>query len=288
MMASSARSNDHAASRRARNYHIQAAVLRRRNLGEADRILTVFSRELGKHRCVAKGVRRPGSKLAGQSEPYMISHFYLARTRGLPILTQAESVRAFPRLRTSEQAIAVAGLVAERIEVLTPEDEAAPHVYALIERCLELLDSGADPERVLLIFDLLLLSETGFRPGLQQCIECGQPLTAVPNLFAMDRGGFICERCPNPGAGARGITVDVQKIMRMIDRGDLSQVLGVRVRPEIFRQAEALISDYIATITGRNSTATRVIRDLRLEYEYQPPDTEPEESDDIPGEASGA
>ena len=282
-MNTNARSSDHATNRRARMYRLQAVVLRRRNLGESDRILTVFSKELGKHRFVAKGVRRPGSKLAGHSEPFMIAEFFLARTRGLPILSQAEPLRAFRRLRTSEQAIAVAGLIAERVDVLTGEDEAAPSVYALVENSLELLDSGVEPERVLLIFGLLLLAETGFRSGLQTCIECGEPLTAVPNAFAVDRGGFICHRCPSPGAGARMVAVDVQKVMRMIDRGELAQVLGVRASPGLFRQAEGLVSDYIETITGRDSTATRVIRDLRLEYDYQVERKEPEDGDGIPG-----
>lgn len=287
-MDSETRTGDRGTDRRSRNYRLQAVVLRRRNLGESDRILTVFSRELGKHRFVAKGVRRPGSRLAGHSEPFMQSRFFLARTRGLPLLTQAETINVFRHLRTSERAIAVAGLITERVETLTAEDEAAPQVYALIENSLELLDSDADPERVLLIFDLLLLQETGFRPSLQKCVECGQLLDAVPNAFSMERGGFVCHRCPPPGPGARIVSVDVQKIMRMIDRGDLGLALGVRAPRETFDQAEALVADYISTITGRDSTATRVIRDLRLEYEYQSAGNESEGIDDIRGETPGA
>jgi DNA repair protein RecO (recombination protein O) len=282
-MNSDAHHADNAANRRSRNYRLQAAVLRRRNLGESDRILTVFSKEVGKHRFVAKGVRRPGSKLAGHSEPFMVSNFFVARTRGLPILTQAETKFAFPRLRLSERAIAVAGLIAERVEVLTAEDEAAPRIYGLIENSLELLDSGVEPERVLLIFDLLMLDETGFRSSLQTCIECREALAAVPNAFVIERGGFICHRCMQPGSGSRVVPVDVQKIMRMIDRGDLGQVLGVRARPDLFLQAQELVSECISTITGRDSTASRVIRELRLEYDHQMAGSKGEADDDISG-----
>lgn len=269
-------------------YRLEGIVLRRRNLGESDRILTVFSRELGKHRFVAKGVRRPGSKLAGHSEPFMVSNFLIARTRGLPILSQAETRSAHARLRLSERAIAVAGLLAERVEVLTAEDEAAPQVYELIENSLQLLDSGAEPARVLLIFDLLLLSETGFRPGFQRCIDCGEALSAVPNAFDLERGGFVCQRCSKASSSARVVSVDVQKIMRMIDRGDIGQVLAVRVRPELFEQAELLVSDFIARVTGRESTASRVIRDLRLEYDYRSTGTDAEETDGLGREATGS
>lgn len=268
-------------------YRLQAIVLRRRNLGESDRILTVFSREIGKHRFVAKGVRRPGSKLAGHSEPYMVSNFHIARTRGLPILSQVETQSAFRNLRMNERAIAVAGLIAERVEVMTAEDESAPQVYRLIENSLELLDSGADPARVLLIFELLLLEEAGFRPGFQTCVACGEALRAEPNGFDMERGGFVCQRCASSTASTRMVGVDVQKIMRMIDRGDIGQVLGVRVSPELFEQAERLVADYIATITGRDSSASRVIRDLRLEYDYRDPTNEAEDTDVVRREPAG-
>ncbi len=282
-MNSDAPQAEYAANRRSRNYRLQAVVLRRRNLGESDRILTVFSKEVGKHRFVAKGVRKPGSKLAGHSEPFMVSNFFIARTRGLPILTQAETKFAFPRLRLNERAIAVAGLIAERVDLLTAEDEAAPRIYGLIENSLELLDSGVEPERVLLIFDLLMLDETGFRSSLQSCIECREGLAAVPNAFVIERGGFVCHRCAKPASGARIVPVDVQKIMRMIDRGDLGQVLGVRARPDLFPQAQQLVSECISTITGRDSTASRVIRELRLEYVHQTAGSKGEADNDISG-----
>lgn len=270
-------------ARRARVYRIHAVILRRRNLGESDRILTVFSREIGKHRFVAKGVRRPGSRMAGQSEPYMIAHFQLARTRSLPIASQVEAVQAFPRLRASEEAIAAAGLMAERIEQLTAEDEAAPAVYALLESSLDLLDQGASPERVSLIFDLMLLRETGFRPGFQSCLECGETLAPAANGFHVERGGLVCERCMSRLSGVRPVSIDVQKILRMIDRGDIGQALAVRMGPVLVRQASTLVSEYVSTITGRESIASRIIRDLRLEYRYQNDDSGPEDDDELSG-----
>lgn len=268
-------------ARRSRMYRITAVVLRRYNLGESDRILTVFGREVGKHRFVAKGVRRPGSRMAGHSEPFMIAQFLLSRTRGLPIASQAEAVRAFPRLRSNERAIAAAGLIAERVDVLTAEDEPSVAAYGLLETSLDLLDQGAPPERVQLIFDLALLREAGFRPGLQSCLECGAPLTPTTNGFHVERGGLVCHNCAGRLSGVRAVPVDVQKFLRMIDRGDIGQALAVRVDPALIRQAATLVADHVSTITGRDSTASRVIRDLRLEYNYQDPGGGPEGDDEL-------
>lgn len=269
------------ADRRSRAYRIRAIVLRRRNLGESDRILTVFSRELGKHRFVAKGVRRPGSKLAGHSEPFMLSEFFIARTRGLPILTQAQCLRPFPQLRMNERAIAVANVMAERVEMLTGEDQAAPGVYGLVELCLDLLDSESDPEKVQLIFDLLLLKESGFRTDFQRCVECSEPLQAVPNSFIMERGGFTCQNCSRGLPQSLLVPVEVQKIMRMIDRGDIREFLAVRVPANHLARAQLIVEEHISTVTGRESKATMVMRELRLEYSYQQDRVESEDRDGI-------
>ena len=82
----------------------------------------------------------------------MLSNLYLARTRGLPILTQIESVEAFPRLRETETAIAAAGIIAERVDALTAEDESVPGIFDVLNQSLRLLDQGTSPDRVRLVF----------------------------------------------------------------------------------------------------------------------------------------
>src|SRR5690554_4752709 len=83
------------ANRRARLYRVNAIVLRRRDLGETDRIVTLLTAERGKLRVVAKGSRRPSSRIAGYLEPFSASRLLIARTRGLDIISQAESIDPF-------------------------------------------------------------------------------------------------------------------------------------------------------------------------------------------------
>jgi DNA repair protein RecO (recombination protein O) len=269
--------------RRARLYRVQAIVLRRRNLGEADRILTLFTREAGKLRCVARAARRPGSKIAGHTEPYMLANLLIARTRGLHIVSQAEGVRSFAQLRESEPAIASAGLMAERLDRLTGEDQAQPAIFELFESALDLLDRGESPERVQIIFDVGLLREAGFRPNLESCMQCGAVLEPEPNGFRFDSGGVVCPRCMAAGGELRPISVGALKVLRLIDRGEIGRFLALRAPEHVLRETQALLSDYVAWITGRDSPASRVIRDLRLEYRYEAEDEETERSRGISG-----
>ncbi len=96
---------EHEPRGRQRLYRLRGIVLRRRDLGEADRIVTVLTAERGKLRLVAKGSRRTSSKLAGHLEPFSAARLLVARTRGLDIISQAEMLESFPRLRQRDTAI---------------------------------------------------------------------------------------------------------------------------------------------------------------------------------------
>lgn len=277
-----------AGDRRSRLYRISAVVLRRRNLGESDRILTVFGREVGKHRLVAKGVRRPGSKLAGHCEPFMLTNMMLARTRGLPILSQAEAQRAFPKLRTDEHRIAIASLMAERVDSLTGEDEAQPGIFELLVNALELLEQGADPDKVQIIFEQVLLREAGYRPELTACVNCGAELRPEPSGFQVSRGGAVCPRCLPAQPGVIPLSVDALKVLRLVDRGEPGRLLGARVPERVIAEVKVALASYIASITGRDSGAARVIRELKLEYAYLDQDQRPEDDDGLPGQAAGS
>jgi DNA repair protein RecO (recombination protein O) len=255
--------------RRNKLYRVQAIVLRRLNLGEADRILTLFTHEAGKLRCVAKGTRRPGSKLAGHTEPFMLANLLIARTRGLHIVSQAEGVRAYAQLRANEQAIAAAGLMAERVDALTGESQPQPAVFELLGSALGLLDRGQQPARVQIVFDMGLLRESGFRPNLDDCLTCGRALEPEPNGFRFDSGGVVCPRCMGAGGELRPVSVGALKILRLLDRGEIGRFLNLRAPDHVLREVQMLLSDYVAWITGRDSAASRVIRDLRLEYRYE-------------------
>ena len=89
-----------------RTYSANAIVLRRIDLGEKDRILTLYTREHGKLSAVAKGSRRPGSKLAGASEPFTYSKMFLATGKDLDVLTQADIKESFPNVKSDIRSVA--------------------------------------------------------------------------------------------------------------------------------------------------------------------------------------
>lgn len=255
---------DHVEQRRTRLYRVTGIVLRRRDLGEADRLLTVFTREQGRIRVVARGARRPSSRASGHLEPFGLCKLLIARTRGLDIISQAESMAQYPRLRASEVAIATAGYVAEMLDTLVPEHEAHADIFDATTAAFELLDAGVDPLLVRVAQQLGMLRALGYNPRLSNCLVCGEEIRPGGNAFAPD-GGVVCGNCALTRPDAWRLDDDALKVLRVIDRGEVHNLLRLKLPPDALRRAATTVERYTDAITGYRSRAQEVIGQLGLE-----------------------
>ena len=251
-------------NRRARLYNTQGVILRRRDIGEADRIIVVYTREHGKRSLSARGSRKTTSKIAGQIEPYSLVNLYVALTRGLHIVSQAEALNTFPTLRSDERAVTTAGIFAELVDSMTPDEQANRDVYDLLVASLTLLDNGNDPQLVLVAFQLGLLRHLGYRPQLAVCSVCSRELTPENNGFNME-SGVVCPDCRRVAASVMPLSASALKLLRAIDRGALSALLSLRLDPRITSEADHVLASYVQYILGKPSRAREVLRELRLQ-----------------------
>jgi DNA repair protein RecO (recombination protein O) len=167
-------------------------------LGEADRIVTMFARERGLHRAVAKGARKPGTKLSGKSEPLNINHMLLAKGRSLDIITQCESIETFGSLRKDLERLSYALYYAELTQVFGQglSEDAARYFDRLSLSIGLMAESPREPALLCLEFEFALLQMLGIRPELDVCVACREPLSEQ-NLssFNHELGGLLCQPC---------------------------------------------------------------------------------------------
>lgn len=249
---------------RTRLYNARGIILRRRDLGEADRIVTIYTNEFGKRSFAARGSRKTTSRIAGQLEPFSLVRIFVARTRGLHIISQVEAVEIFQGMRVNEVAITVAGIFAELVDWMTPEDQPNSDVFDLLQASLTLLDSGRDPGLVTIAFELGLLRHLGYRPELYRCGVCGNELQLGENGFSLE-GGVVCLNCRSNTPSVLPISLDALKLLRAIDRGQLSGLLDLKINPAVLSETDSILAVYIQRITGKESRARQVFRDLRLQ-----------------------
>jgi len=167
-------------------------------LGETDKVLTMFSAERGIIRAVAKGARKPGSKIAGRADVLNVNKLLLATGRTFEIITQAENVETFPNVRKDLSRLSYCLYYAELTNHfgLGLADESASYFDFLCHSLRAQGKGDADAGSLCLVFELKLLEWLGYQPELDCCVVCRDALTEYRiAMFHFESGGIVCEKC---------------------------------------------------------------------------------------------
>lgn len=180
-------------------YRDEAVVLRTHKLGEADRIVTMLTRQHGKVRAVAKGVRRTASKFGARLEPFMVADVQLYEGRSLDIITQAESLGSYGALITADYpSYTAASAMVETADKLS-EAESSLQQYLLLVGALRSLSRKEHGASLTLDSYLLrALSMAGWAPSFHDCSRCGA--VGEHSAVVVQLGGVVCDGCAPPGS----------------------------------------------------------------------------------------
>jgi DNA repair protein RecO (recombination protein O) len=255
-------------AKRIRSSTTRAVILRRRDHGDADRILTVYTPALGKQELIAKGVRKTTSRKAGHLELFTHAALQVADARTWPIITEATTVESFRHMREDLDSIGYASYLAELIDRFTEADDENQPLWELLLLALRELDARLasetvfDPKLLLRWFELHLLSLTGFQPQLFQCVGCGMPLEPVNNFLSLSEGGVYCPACAAANRELEMVEPDVLKVLRYLQSQPWSTVTALTVRAPILLRVENILYRYLLTILEYRLRSTDFLRRL--------------------------
>lgn len=240
-------------SPRARLYKTEAIVLRTMDLGEADRVLTVLTPRLGKLRVIAKGVRRPRSRIGGGLQPFSDVQLVLAVGRTFDVVTTASLEDPHLGLRNDLHSTAAAWYVVELADRFCEGAADSHDAFRLLAQALSALDAGAAVGREVVArwFELALLDAMGFRPQLGECLECGSAIEPEGNAYSPAGGGVLCPQCRHAAHGARPVSADALKVLRHLQRSPLAGVLRLRIGAAIHREVERLLHATVSAVLER-------------------------------------
>lgn len=195
-----------------RSYKTEAVVLRSLRLGEADRVLHLYTLDRGRVGAVAKGIRKTKSRFGARLEP--LSHVELLLHQGsgeLQTVTGVELVRSHRRTREDQYRLGVGLIGAEAMLRLFTEQERNPRAFAALTRFLDVVDAlvpcaarpAVDP--LALSFQLKLLWLSGYLPHLTSCAECGSDGPLVG--YSPRAGGAVCRPCADGALALSGAAI---------------------------------------------------------------------------------
>lgn len=182
-------------------YKDEGIVLRSIKLGEADKIVTIYTRGTGKVQAVAKGIRKTKSKFGARLEPFTRGDFMFYAGRNLDIVTSAEIITSFDVLRSDYHRLTSAAALSETVDKITPDRERAIPIYSLLLGGLEALAGEGGPG-IVPGFLVKILSLTGYHPHLSACSACGRNET---EWFSPVAGGALCSWCEKDDPGAMNL-----------------------------------------------------------------------------------
>ncbi len=250
-------------TRRTRVYRTEAVVLRRMDLGEADRLLTLFTPDEGKVKAIAKGVRRPGSRKSGHLEPFTRVRLMLARGRELDIITQAEAVDLHPELQSDLERLGAASYIVELIDRFTVQEIGTSALYDLLIGALAQLAQGAEPAPFCRYYELRMLDLVGFRPELSRCVGCGVDVQPESQYFSFSQGGVLCPRCGARDESRERISLPALKVLRHYQRSRYDVAMAPQVSESVQHELEALMEGYLTYLLERKLKTPEFVRRVR-------------------------
>ena len=246
-----------------RSVRVEAVVLRHVDWGEADRLLSLYTREMGKIRSVAKGARKQRSRKAGHLEPFTRVTLQLARGRDLWIVTQAETVDAYLPMREDLALTGYTAYVVELLDRFTYEEGENRSLYALLVDTLGRISSGEPIFLAVRYYEIRLLDLLGFRPELFYCVQCQSEIKPEDQYFSAEHGGVLCPGCGKRLAGSRPVSMQALKYLRHYQRSSYADAARAQVSIPLQQEMEALLHHYLTYLLERGLNTPAFIRKMR-------------------------
>ena len=209
---------------------------------------------------LARGVRRSASRLASALELFSRVDVQLARGRNLDVITQAVRLPG-PRIEADVERTSHASLIAELADRVSEERHPLEGLYELTVAALEELAREPEPRRASAYFVMVALDLLGYAPQLTACASCGLPLPEAPAAFSAVAGGFLCERCAEPGMEL--VPVSVVKVLRLMAAGDIALYRRLKLDPTLMGEVEAVLEAQLEHHLDRQLRSLKFLRQMR-------------------------
>lgn len=171
----------------------EGIVLRTGPYGETNKIVTLLTREAGKVTAMARGARKPASRLAAVTQPFTHGIFMVYKGRGMGTLQSGDPLDPMRHLHQDITATAYASYIAELMDRLIEDNQPSPAQFELLRQAFHAIDEEYDPEAITLFVEWKMLPVAGIHPVLHQCASCGA--TEGEFAFSFQEISFLCHRC---------------------------------------------------------------------------------------------
>ena len=245
---------------------IEGIVIRTQNYGETHKIITIFSKELGKISAICRGANKTKSKLSSLAQPFIKASFLIYLSKGLSTVQQGEIIESFRSIREDIIKTAYAAYLVELTTLLTEDKEQEPYIYKQLNSTLEWINNESELMVPIFMYELKLFKRGGFAPIIDCCARCGD----VNNLtsFSVKEGGLLCANCFHTDEHAVQISPNVIKLLPIFMNAGLEQIGTINMQKSNIQLLRIIIDNYYDSYGSYRLKSKRFLEQLaRLEGE---------------------
>lgn len=240
----------------------EAIVLRTHRLGEADKIVSLLTRQMGRLRAVARGALSRRGRFGSALEPlsYIRLWIYDREGRDLQRLGSAEVLESFFEMQKDYRIQVAAQYLAEVTERFLPEREVNERGFRLLLAVLRALKNFGEVNRALLFFDYWLLRLGGFLPNLNRCMRCQRDLSGQGGFYDASSGALLCSGCREGGA-SKEISAPALGVVGEVRSARLDEWLRTKKAPPGGRELRLFLEQVLEGHLERKLTTRALLAD---------------------------
>jgi DNA repair protein RecO (recombination protein O) len=239
---------------------VEGIIIRTNDYGETNKIITVFTRELGKIGLMARGAKKTSSRLSSISQLFTYGYFLVQTSKGLGTLQQGESITSMKHIKADIIAMAYASYIVELTDKALEEKIGNPYLFELLYQTLNYMNEGLDIEILTMIYELKILQVIGLYPHLSSCVSCGRTESAFS--FSIQEGGFLCHTCSRKDPNRLQISPATVRLLRLFYSFDISRLGNISVKNETKAELKMVITRFYEEYSGLMLKSKRFLNQL--------------------------
>ncbi len=238
----------------------EAIVLRNIDFRETSKIVTFFSRDHGKITGLLKGIRKDHRKFGSNVDKFSVNDivYYPSRSSEIHLVSHCDLKQYFFPIRQDLRKSLAASYVLELVNMIMPVEDRNPKVYQLMLDFLNTLEKDLNVNQLVHMFQIKILSYSGFRPHLESCVKCKKTIDRRA-WFGLKEGGLVCSRCPAPAEPAHSISPGSVATILHVERSEWPACLRLRFPPAVLKDLKYVLNNFLVYHLGRKLKSAKYL-----------------------------
>ncbi|MBB6454307.1 DNA repair protein RecO (recombination protein O) [Salirhabdus euzebyi] len=221
---------------------VEGIILKTRDYGETHKIISLFTKEKGKIGVIARGAKKPRSRMAALTQPFVYGTFLIQPSKNLGTLYQGEVIDSMRKIKEDIVKTAYAAYLAELTDKVLENHVPDSFLWEQFLHTLERMETEEHPEIISMIYELKIFQKGGFAPELRHCVSCGREDNITH--FSVVEGGFLCASCHQLDSSATFLNERLFNILRTIRFSKVENIGKVSMKEDNKIKLRILLNDY--------------------------------------------